>query len=282
MNNVESRIVVEESCLILPTSCQNAKRRLRMHDPNLRALLLNAPDIVAFNKPMSKDARKLLEDMIIWGTNKASQLYKVPNPSLACIRDFAAQYQPIKFEEVCHYFELKTYIGIINKAYKPNKIENLLNVMLLKNLDDGNWVSEHSIQLKPLRVGSLTNEKTTQLYDWLTTFFVMTDFTAAEINKIAELSTEEFNFQVIKDAANGITNDEQKKISYLYAIVRDVTSRQQVAQGREHAMDIRYAEKLAKIMTYGGPKIQHDNPDRAEQWRREREWLEALKDIEEN
>ncbi len=251
-------------------------------DPNLRALLLNAPDIVSFNKPMSKDARKLLEDMITWGTSRASQIYKVSNPSLVCIRDFAAEYQPIKFEEACHYFDLKTYMTIVNKAYKPNKIDNLLNVMLLKNLEDSNWVSEHSIPLKPLRVGSLTNEKTMQLYDWLTTFFVTTDFTAAEINKMAELGTDEFNFQVIKDAANGIVNDEQKKISYLYAVVRDMTSRQQVAHVHEQAMGARYAEKLAKVMSYGGPKIQHDSTDKTEKWRREREWLEALKDIEEN
>ena len=252
-----------------------------MLDPVIRAVLLSNPDIQVFNKPMSKDARRLLEDILTWGYGKTSSCFKVPNPGIIYIRAFIAEYKPIKFEEACHNYDMKPYVALINKLYKPNKVENLMNLVLLKNLDDESWLQSNTLKINH-RVGSLQTDRAIELYNWLTTYYVMTDFTGFDLNKIVELSGEEFDLKTIKDEANKVTDSDKKNISYLYAIIRDVMSREQVVRTREKAMDSHYDERLKKVFSYCGPKTVYDNPDKTAEWERERMWIDAAKDMKKN
>ncbi len=251
-----------------------------MQDPNLRALLVGTPDIVIFDKPMSKDARKLLIDIIKWSSVHSHACFKVPNPQLACIRAFAAEYNVIKFEEACHRFNLKTYGTLIGKHFKPNKVENLMNVMLLRNLDDRSWVQNNNIESNVNRIGALSNDRTIEVYNWLTTYYILTDFTGSDLNKIVDMGGDEYNLQRIKDEANRITEHEKKTIPYLHAIMKDVVAREAAVRSKERVVGSHYEERLQKVFSYGGPKIQHANPDKAAEWRREREWLDTLIDLD--
>ncbi len=250
-----------------------------MQDQLLKALLLNVPEARVFSRPMSKDARHLLEDIIGWGVSKCSSLFKVPSPSVACIKAFASEYQVLKFEEACHRWDMKQYISVVAKAYSPNKAENLTNIMLLKNLDDESWIQNNAMKSNANRVGSLRGERTVALYEWLTTYFVMTDFNSFDLNKIVEMSGEEFNFELLKAEANKVTDSDKKKIAYLYAIMRDIMSRDEVVRSQEKIIGEKYEEKLKKVFEYSGPKIQHVNPDKTAEWKRERLWLEVAEDL---
>ena len=253
-----------------------------MQDQLLKALLVNVPEARVFSRPMSKDARHLLEDMIGWGVSKCSSLFKVPSPSVACIKAFAAEYQVLKFEEACHRWDMKQYVSVVAKAYSPNKADNLVNVMLLKNLDDESWIQNNAMKSNANRVGSLRGERTVALYQWLTTYFVMTDFNSFDLNKIVEMSGEEFNLDVIKVEANKVADTDKRKINYLYAIIRDIMSREEVIRSQERIMDVRNEERLKKVFEYTGPKTQYENPDKTAEWKRERQWLEAAEDLKKN
>lgn len=246
---------------------------------NARAALSAFPQNT-FSKPMSKKARILLNGVLDWGYQWSGKCYKSSNPSRDCYKTFIDAYTPIKFEDACHRFDMSTYITLLNKSYKPNKPENLMDLMLLKNLDIQSWVNESGLKVNVNRVGFLGTERTAELYTWLTGNFLMTDFTEVELNKISEISSDKYSISTIKQEAGRIADPDKKTVSYLYAIVRDVTAREEVLRGRERVMDSRNEERLRSLFADTGPKQQHETPDKAAQWRRDRDYIDILRDLD--
>lgn len=247
---------------------------------NARAALSAFPQNT-FSKPMSKKARILLNGVLDWGYQWSGKCYKSSNPSRDCYKAFIDAYAPIKFEDACHRFDMSTYITLLNKSYKPNKADSLLDLMTLKNLDNQSWVNESGLKVNVNRVGFLSAERTVELYNWLTSNFLITDFTEMELNKTCEISGDQYSLETVKQEATRIADPDKRTISYLYAIVRDVTSREQVLRSRERAMESRNEERLKALFADTGPKKQHETPDKTAQWEREREYIDILRDLDE-
>jgi len=248
--------------------------------PSVSAALLSIPNKQIFQRPMSKNARKLLSAILDWAKGPSGKCFKSSNPTVECYRRFADVYQPIAFEHACHRFDLSTYTTLLGKVYKPNTPDSLLDIMLLKNLDDQSWVMSNSLKSNANRVGDISSERASILYEWLTTNYLMTDFNESDLNKICMMSGDEYNLNTIKVEAGGVKDTDKRNMSYLYAIVRDITSREEVVRRQERAMDLRYGAQLSKAIAYANtPKKVHLSADRSEEWRRERAWLDALADI---
>jgi hypothetical protein len=246
-------------------------------DPTVSAALTSISNKQVFQRPMSKNARKLLSNILSWARGPSGKCFKGPHPTTDCYKAFAEKYHPIKFEDACHRFELSTFAPLVD--FKPSTSENLLNVMMLKSLDSEPWVINSNLKVNVGRVGCITTDRAVALYDWLTTYYLMTDFTATDLNKISEMSGENYDFNVIKSEASKILDTDKRNVAYLYAIVRDVTSRGEVVRSQERAMGSIYDEKLRQVFSYGGEKIQHIVPDKSADWRHEREWLDILSDM---
>lgn len=246
---------------------------------NARAALSAFPQNT-FSKPMSKKARILLNGVLDWGYQWSGKCYKSSNPSRDCYKAFIDVYTPIKFEDACHRFDMSTYITLLNKSYKPNKPDGLLDLMLLKNLEDQTWVNNSGLKSNVNKVGVLTSEKAVELYFWLTNSFLITDFTEMELNKISEISGDRYSLATIKQEADRIGDQDKHTISYLYAIVRDATSREEVLRGKEKTMESRNEERLRVLFADTGPKQQHTTPDKTAQWQRERDYIDILRDID--
>jgi len=250
-------------------------------DPAIELALLSLPDKKAFSKPMSKKARILLNNMLKWGYQHSGRCFKSSTPAADCFTGFTKEYSAIRFEDACHRYDMMTYISAINKNFKPNKAENLLKLMLLGNLNDSRWVDENNIKHNVNKVGSLKTERTIILYEWLTTYFIVTDFTEIDLNKLAALGDDKYTLQAIKDVASNISDIDKRNISYLYAIVKNDSSRDEIVRNRDTIAAIKNDERLKQLFAISGPKLQHEIQDKTDEWNRERDWIEALRDINE-
>jgi hypothetical protein len=250
-------------------------------DPAVELALLSLPDKQVFSKPMSKKARLLLNNILKWAYPHTGRCFKSSTPAADCFTAFTKEYSAIKFEDACHRFDMMTYISALNKNFKPNKAENLLKLMLLSNLDDSKWVDENNIKHNVNKVGSLKTERTIILYEWLTTYFIVTDFTEIDLNKLSALGDEKYTLQNIKDVASNISDIDKRNISYLYAIVKNGSVRDEAVHNRDAIAASKNDERLKQLFTIAGPKIQHDIQDKVDEWKREREWLDAMRDLDE-
>jgi hypothetical protein len=250
-------------------------------DPTVELALLSLPDKQVFSKPMSKKARTLLNGILKWAYQHSGKCFKSASPAVDCYRAFVKEYAAIKFEDACHRFDMSTYMSALNKNFRPNKADNLLKLMLLANLEDNSWVSDNGIKSNVNRVGSLKIEKTVVLYEWLTTQFLVTDFTEIDLNKLSAMGDEKYPIQVIKEAASNIKDIDKHNISYLYAIVRDSAARAEVTRNREHISDSKNDELLRQLFSTTGPKQQYEIPDKTSDWNREREWIDVMRDLKE-
>jgi hypothetical protein len=250
-------------------------------DPAVEIALLSLPDKQVFSRPMSKKARVLLNGILKWAYPHSGKCYKSPSPAKDCFTAFTKEYSAIKFEDACHRFDMTTYVSVLNKSFRPNKAENLLKLMLLCNLDDQKWVDENGIKHNTNRVGSLKTESAVVLYEWATTHFIITDFTEIDLNKLSALGDEKYTLQDIKDAANSIHDIDKRNISYLYAIVKNIDARDKVVRNKEASASIKNDERLRQLFAVTGPKPQHEIQNKTEEWNREREWLDTLRDINE-
>lgn len=250
-------------------------------DPTVELALLSMPNKHVFSRPMSKKARTLLNGILKWAYQHSGKCFKSSSPAVDCYTAFIKEYSIIRFEDACHRFDMATYVSALNKSFKPNKAENLLKLMLLSNLEDNAWIADNGIKSNVNRVGSLKTEKTIALYEWLTTHFLVTDFTEIDLNKLSAMGDEKYPIQVIKEAAGNIKDIDKHSISYLYAIVRDESARAEVTRSREHASSSKNDELLQQLFANTGPKMQHEIPDKTNEWNRERNWLDAMRDIKE-
>jgi hypothetical protein len=249
-------------------------------DPTVQVALMSVPNKQIFSRPMSKKARMLLNSILKWAYHYSGKCFKSTMPAVDCYNAFAAEYSPIKFEDACHRFDMGTYVSTITKTHKPNKADNLIGLMLLRCLSDS-WVNDNGIKENASRVGTLTTDRAAQIYEWATTNFLITDFTDAELNKLATLADEKYTLQAVKDAAAQIYDVDKRSISYLYAIVRDSAMRNDFARDKERALSSRYESSLKQLFANAGPKIEHELEDKTAEWNRERAWLELMRDIKE-
>jgi hypothetical protein len=165
----------------------------------------------------------------------------------------ANEYTPIIYEEACHTYNLDTYPGkqipAMNAA-SASKFADALDYMLLKNLKDRTWLASSNINMNPHRVALLSTPEAETVYTWLTTRYLLTDFSDQELNKLAELSSSNFDFDTIKQHANAVTDASKRSIAYLYAVVRDESIKSKAIKDRLLKEEQDQKNKLIDTLQY--------------------------------
>jgi len=233
-------------------------------DPVVSTIINALPNKSAFLRPMSKDARALLTTMIHWST---------PWPGV--LPKFAAQYDPIAYEEACQKYVTFKYKDLL-KGHKPKTHEEVLDILTLRNLQNYEWSSK--LQPNVHRVGLISLPRSADVYRWLTSHFLLTDFNGYDLNKISYLGDEKFSLEVIKQEAARISDPDKHSVPYLYAIIVDVTERGKIASSKEQQTEKRYSDKLTRLIQEAAePKMVHKfDGDETSRWERERQYLDFL------
>jgi hypothetical protein len=249
--------------------------------PLLTSLLMGFPNH-PFNTPMSKKGRLLLDSIIEYAIkHSSSKIKKVSNPSIQFMQAFIDVYEPLVYEEACHKYDVQQLVTAVCKK-SPRAIDELVSIATLSVLNDQAWMRDNPLTLRN-SVGSLSDHNTGIIYKWLTNNYVLTDFSEHDLNKIAQMGTEGYNLEDIKSEAGNVLDNSKKNISYLYAIIVDVTNRAGVIRNKEKAIDQRYENKLREMLaTSSTPKIQHYSQDKKADWEREREYINVLLDLDKN
>lgn len=232
-------------------------------DPVVTATLSVLPNKEVFMRPMSRKARALLGIIIDWLKNKPGMLAK-----------FANVYDPIVFEEACHRYDTYKYKELL-KDVKAKTEQEILDVATLKNLKNHEW----SERLAPNthRAGLISNPRSAEVYRWLTTNFLLMDFSPEDLNKVAFLG--EYALEHVKQTARNIKDKDKHSIGYLYAIVIDEAEKNKVIASQADLAEKQYVEKIQRIIDDAAiPRQIHKfDGDEEERWAREREYLDYLK-----
>jgi hypothetical protein len=141
------------------------------------------------------------------------------------------EFDPIRYEEAVHTFEISKYVAALPKK-KLKTLDEFVYFIKLGHLDDDAWLRSHGLHRKPGRIGIISNPRVVEIYTWLTTNFLLTDFSDHDLNKIAYLGQENFDINVIKSEAPKITDIDKRNVSYLYAVVRDKALRVETIKSR--------------------------------------------------
>lgn len=243
-----------------------------------------APNRQLFMRPMSIGARDCLMGMIEWGCSKLTLFNHNPNNLMT---RFGEKFDQIRFEEAEQIWDTEQYVKIIsgtpgdkkNPGLKVKTDEDVLGAMCLDVLFSDQWAHNNSIKRRN-RVGDIT--QVSEIYKWLIQNFMTADFTQTDLGKMAEMGRL-VTLDVVKREAQKIGDPDKRHIAYLYTIIRNVSSREEVAQYKSDIKDRQNDQKLAQL---GSLLVDSENklamrpdPDRVKRWEQEREWLDALRDI---
>lgn len=194
-----------------------------------------------FTVPMSKSARKLLNDLLKHSLHFAKGNIKLAADTLA------ANFDPILYEEAAHLYDIGHYLKLLPKKIK--NVNEFKNLVLLSNLKDQAWLRANELHYRTNRVGLISNAKAVEVYRWITTEFLLIDFTDQDLNKIAFMGQESFDLAVIKAEAKKIQEIDKRNVSYLYAIVRDKALKLEAHKTKEFVKEEEERSKLAGILS---------------------------------
>jgi hypothetical protein len=204
---------------------------------------------------------------------------------------FAAVFDPLLYEAVAQQYDLEGYPGTGKNSKWPTATqlkqrsldEQFLYCARLEHFEDHAWQNEHP--MKPRHhVGSVTNERTAQVYNWATSSFLVIDFSDAELNKICEMGSSLFDLDTIKKYAAQILDPQKRSASYLYAIARDASLKEAVSRTRRAEDDARQRGSLVRAIAYvATPRTIFDvtDDDRAA-LERTAEYMRLLQDNKDN
>lgn len=238
--------------------------------------------------PMSKNARKLLDAMMSWVKQFCGGQIWTGIPQF--IADFDLIYSPIIYEDVCHKYKTDTYISALSSKNKKTLLpgpfktkDDVLNTMMLKHFNNHVWIYDNSIADNDRRVSILSTEKAANTYNWLTTNFLVSDFSEDDLNKIAAMGDDTFNIDTIKREASRITDIHKHNVAYLYAIVRDIAIREEYISRQNKILLDKQSAKLNSIIQLElecQNKITHESEsDYKKQWELNREFAELARSI---
>lgn len=223
-------------------------------DPVLAAGL-DAACIRTLTKPMSHSGRKLMNKHLAQLMHRYAT--KMGMTQVKAMDVFTALFDPTVYESAAQRYECDGYPG--QGAHSKWPGTTLLKGMsvkdqfeyctALKHFDDDRWHADHSLKRRP-HVGSVTNERTAKVYTWITTYFLVTDFTDAELNKICEMGSDSFDLDTIKKYASQISDPQKRSASYLYAIARDASLKESVSRTRLAEEEARQKDSFIKAISY--------------------------------
>lgn len=226
-------------------------------------LLLNSlndrSSFAAFERPMSKAARKLLADVI-----DASVSFSMLKPKRAA-QILVDGYDPIKYEDAVHRYDSRSIIKGIPKKIKTE--EQYKYYVTLDCTKDPAWLEKNEISANRNKVGSIEQDGVIKLYNWFTTKFLASDFSEHDLNKIVHMGSDIFDINVIMSEGLKIKDLDKHTVSYLYAIARDASIRHHNARQKEEEERKINAERLATLVnnaTNLGTSIVYEPTDSAD------------------
>lgn len=229
--------------------------------PELCILLGHVRDktkIVLFERPMSKKARQLLFDMA-----KATTSFSTLKPSDA-VQTLIHTFDPIRFEEAVHKYDMSKIVKLIPKKIK--KLEDYEYYVTLTFVDDQEWLEKHDVEPNRNKVGMLTgNGQAVELYRWAVSSFLLTDFTEADLNKLAHMGSGIYDVNTVMSEGAKIKDADKRSVSYLYAIVRDSAIRHHSVKQKEAEAHQAGVAKLATMASQAlnvGPTVAFEPTDR--------------------
>jgi hypothetical protein len=242
-----------------------------------------------FHPHMTVDARNMLEAMIDWGCTQL-QLFGMSNAAL--MDKFVERYNQIRFEEAEQMFDTAQYIKLIvgtpggakkTPKYKPKTQDDVIAVMCLDLLFDESWRNNNSVNSRH-NVGNISHHS--ELYNWLSRTFCLSDFSRSELGKVAHMASL-YDIQKIKEIAQQPSIFGQKgtrNINYLYgAVIKDhdaekTLSRQNASQVKTSADKLQQLGQMAEEAHTKTPL--KPDPDRVARWERERAFIDVWRDLD--
>lgn len=249
------------------------------------ALVMFAPNQRLFKRPMSRGARDTLSAMLEWGCRHAG-LFN--NNQSMLMAEFCKHYNQIQFEAAEQEFDTEQYVKLLTgiagakgrPGIKPKTKEELLEYMTMAKLADSQWTHDNGMRRRN-RVGDIT--QVADLYNWLVDYYLTNDFTIYDVNKIAEMGRS-CKPEIVKREAQQITDPDKRNIPYLYAIVRGITSREEITKFRDSIKTNENNSKLARLAAIAvdaQTKVVHQmDPDQREKWEQDRAFVDLLRDLD--
>jgi len=249
-------------------------------DPIVAQIVNLSTEPKIFYRPMSKEARQVLNKVFSWGaqwigSHRFGGAAKV-------MAEVSKVYDPLIYEQAIQKF-LNFSNKIINKT--PSSIKRIsdgIDILMLKPLDSRNWIEENKIKENVNKVGLISLDKPAAAYSWLTTNFLLADFSAFDLNKISEMGMS-FSLDFIKTEASNIEDIEKRTISYLYAILQSKAQIQDIRKQQQAVKDDEYTHKLIGLIKNdldGKNKKSHvydrDSPSK---WARDREFIDIIRKL---
>lgn len=247
---------------------------------------LSLPDKTKLMRPMSRKAKRLLVSMLDWSKQYHVKLWG----SVAdFMKDFYNEFEPLHYEEICHRFNIDHHLtkmksgkaGIIPGSHKTKR--QVLDSMRLDHFESMKWIQDSALQDNGKRIGSITNLQAIEVYEWITTNFLLTDFSEDDLNRIISLGDEKFSFATVKREALKIHDADKRSMAYLYAIVRDLTIKEEAMRAKN--VDIVSSQEfklksIIEIASEASTKMVHKtDQDATKRWQHELSILESIKDI---
>lgn len=256
----------------------------KLFNGQAQIMVMSAPDQGPFKRPMSHGARDTMAKMLEWASKYTSLYNHSPNLLMA---EFAAGLSQVRYEAAEQAYdtaELMKFVlglpGVKGKpGVKPKTKQELLSVMWMDRLLDTQWSHEIGI---PKRNRNADILQVQELYYWLADNYLTNDFTIYDLNKIAEMGRS-CKTDVVKREAAQIADPEKRTIPYLYAVVRSITSRDEISQYRNSIADRANVEKLASLGALAAQssdkKAHVFDDDVKDKWEREREFARLCREF---
>jgi hypothetical protein len=239
------------------------------------SMLKFAPNKQLFQRPMSFGSRDLLLGLIEWSRTK---LHLFGNRPDILMINFGKVFDQVKYENAEQTYDIEQYLKLV-PTLKSKTEADILDILSLKLLFNEEWNHTNNIKRK-LHVGDITQY--TELYNWVVDKFVLVDFNRYDLDKIVEMGRLA-TLEVIKREAQHVHDPDKKSISYLYAIIRNVSSKDEVMQYRADIIDVANKEKLAQLSDFANgaeDKIPFkSDPDFLKKQQSDRELIDILRKL---
>jgi len=247
-------------------------------------MVMSAPDQGTFKRPMSNGARDTLSRMLEWST-KFTPLFGTSPKQL--MTEFTAGFTQVKYEAAEQAYDTVEFMKIVcgvpgvkgKPGLKPKTKHEVLSIMWMDRLLDGQWVHENPI---PRRNRNADILQVQDVYNWLVDNYLSNDFSIYDLNKIAEMGRSAKHDAIRREAAQ-VLDPEKRSVPYLYAIVRSVASRDEIMQYRNSITDRLNVDKLATLGALAAESVEKKphqfDADTKEKWERERQFAQLSREF---
>lgn len=170
-----------------------------------------------FAAPMSRDARNILDTVIEAILNRTGLSHS------QLLEKFATGYHPAIYEDAVLGWDQRALKKAIesSKLFKQKKKsdtdDEIAAIALLQPLYNRVWTVPMR-SLASFRFSASASH--TEAYDYLTTQYLLEDFSQGDLVKLSEIA-KSFPIETVKDACRKIEAPDKRHIAYLYRVLKN-------------------------------------------------------------